>query len=143
MEKKKGKKEFGNVVRIQIPSHPRFASIARNFIFQIAREEGFGYYESADIKLITGEAIHYITKYAYKNRVDLPIFIEVMLLPGKMEIRIRDFGEKLEESKITGYDLSDYRFDGLGMYIIKNLADHFYLDTSLEKGNQIILMKLK
>lgn len=136
-------KNYGNLLRLQIPSHPRYIRQVRNFIFQIARDEGFSYQDSADIKLMVGETLHYIMQYACNEKYDMPVFIEISLFPEKLEIRIRDYGKKLDEKFLTGFDLSDYRSDGLGFYIIKKIADHFFLETTNEIGNQFILMKAK
>jgi len=130
-------------VRIQIPSHPRHLSSARDFVFHLAMAEGFSYSDAADIRLAVGEIIYYSIIHSYLGKNDFPVFLEVLLFPKKMEIRIRDFGKKLQEKDISSFDLSDFRVEGLGMHIIKQVTDHFYLDSTREKGNHFVIMKLK
>ncbi len=137
------KKNYANLVRIQIPSHPRYLSIIRSFAFHVAMENGFSLYDSADVKLIVGEVVQNIIKYAYLEQYDKPIFIEFHFLREKMEIRIRDYGLKSNLANMKSYDLSDYREEGLGLYLIQRLSDHYYLDQSVEVGNQFVLMKKK
>ncbi|MEM0502990.1 MAG: ATP-binding protein [Thermoplasmata archaeon] len=142
-ETKKPQVDYANTIRLQIPSHPRYLQIVRNFAFHIARENGFSLYDSADIRLIVGEAIQNIIKHAYLEKYDKPIFIEFKFFKDKMEIRIRDYGLKSILANLKSYDLSDYREEGLGLYLIRRLTDHYYLDQSLEYGNQLVLMKKK
>ena len=141
--RKQTDREYSNSVKLQIPSSPKYASLARNLVFQAARNEGFGFYEAADLKLIVGEAIQYVIQYAYGNRDNFPVFIECNFKKDRMEIRIRDYGVKMDEEQLSSVNLSDYRVSGLGMYMIKQLADHFYLDKSSGNGNLMIIMKKK
>lgn len=137
------KPDFANLVRLQVPSHPRYLSLARSFVFNAARENGFSLYDCADIRLIVGEAMQNVIKHAYNNEYDKPIFIELHFLKEKLEIRIRDYGLKAKLANLKSYDLSDYREEGLGLYLIRRLTDHYFLDQTFEVGNQLVLMKKK
>ncbi|EMN38137.1 histidine kinase-like ATPase domain protein [Leptospira interrogans str. L0996] len=68
---------------------------------------------------------------------------EISLFDNRIEIRIRDFGNQKNLSEMRGYEPSDYREEGIGLYLVKKLTDHFYLDQSLPEGNRLILTKLK
>ncbi|MCE9499660.1 MAG: ATP-binding protein [Leptospira sp.] len=135
--------DYANLFRLQIPSDPKFITTARNFVFNLARDNGFALGDAADIKLIIGEAILNVIKHAYLGRHDKPIFIEIKFFKEKLEIRVRDFGLKANLAKIKSLDLGDYREQGLGILLIRKLTDHFYIDQSAEIGNKMIMMKLK
>ncbi|MCC5815468.1 MAG: ATP-binding protein [Leptospira sp.] len=137
------KRDYENILRLQIPSHPRYLSLTRSFVFNAARDNGFSLYDSADIRLIVGEAIQNIIKHAYLNQYDRPIFLDLYFLKEKLEIRIRDYGIKSKLANMKSYDISDYREEGLGLYLIRKLTDHYFLDQSMEIGNQLVLMKKK
>ncbi len=135
--------DYSNIVRLQIPSDPKHVSITRNFIFNLAKENGFSLPDAFDLKLIVGEALTNVIKHSYLSRHDRPIYIEVKLFREKMEIRIRDFGVKANLAKMKSADMNDYREDGLGLLLIRSLTNHFYIDQSPEIGNKFILMKMK
>jgi serine/threonine-protein kinase RsbW len=137
------KRDYENILRLQIPSHPRYLSLTRSFVFNAARDNGFSLYDAADIRLIVGEAIQNIIKHAYLDQYDRPIFLDLYFLKEKLEIRIRDYGIKSKLANMKSYDISDYREEGLGLYIIRKLTDHYFLDQSMEIGNQLVLMKKK
>lgn len=136
-------RDYQNLIRLQIPSHPRYLSLVRSFVFNAARENGFSLYDSADIRLIVGEAVQNIIKHAYLNHYDRPIFIELNFSKDKLEIRLRDYGVKSKLSDLKSFDVSDYREEGIGLFLIQQLTDHYYLDQSMEIGNQLVLMKKK
>lgn len=135
--------DYSNVIRLQIPSNPKYVAIARNFVFNLAKENGFSLPDAFDIKLIVGEALVNVIKHSYLNKHDKPIFIEVKIFREKIEIRIRDFGIKANLEKMKSADMNDYREDGLGILLLRSLSNHFYIDQSPEIGNKIILMKMK
>lgn len=137
------KPDYANSIRLQIPSHPRYLSMARSLVFNAARENGFSLLDCADIRLIVGEALLNIIKHAYIDSFDRPIFIDLLFFKEKLEIRLRDYGIKSKLSNLKSYDVSDYREEGLGLYLIRQLTDHYFLDQSLEQGNQLVLMKKK
>jgi serine/threonine-protein kinase RsbW len=139
----KDKLDYANLIRLQVPSHPRYLSLARSFVFNAARENGFSLYDAADIRLIVGEAMQNIIKHSYLEIYNRPIFIELHFDKDKIEIRFRDYGLKSKLANLKSYDLTDYREEGLGLFLIRKLTDHYYLDQSMEFGNQLILMKKK
>ncbi|MCZ8157428.1 MAG: ATP-binding protein [Leptospira sp.] len=137
------KTDYGKIVRIQIPSHPRYISNTRNFFFNLALEQGYSLYDAIDLKLILGEAIANVIKHAYDGKNDRPIFIDFYFERDRLEIKIRDYGIKTQPKDIKSFDLSDYRENGIGIFLIKQLTDYYYLDQSFEIGNQMVLIKKK
>jgi serine/threonine-protein kinase RsbW len=135
--------DYENIIRLQVPSHPRYLSLTRSFVFNAARENGFSLYDSADIRLIVGEAMQNIIKHSYLEIYNRPIFIELIFDKDKIEIRFRDYGIKTKLADLKSYDMSDYREEGLGLFLIRELTDHYFLDQTLEVGNQLVLMKKK
>lgn len=135
--------DYENIIRLQVPSHPRYLSLARSFVFNAARENGFSLYDSADIRLIVGEAMQNIIKHSYLEIYNRPIFIELYFDRDMVEIRFRDYGIKTKLANLKSYDMSDYREEGLGLFLIRELTDHYFLDQSMEVGNQLVLMKKK
>lgn len=137
------KTDYGKIVRLQIPSHPKYVSHTRNYFFHLCLEHGFSLYDAMDLKLVLGEAITNVIRHAYAGHSDKPVFIDLHFDSERVEIRIRDYGKKTEPKDLKGFDLSDYRESGIGMFMIKKLTDYYSLDLSLEIGNQLILIKRK
>ena len=129
-ESKPKKTDYARVVRLQIPSHPRYISTTRNFFFHLALEQGFSLMDSVDLKLILGEALTNVIKHAYEGKNDQPIFIEFFFDKDRLEIRIRDYGKKALPNDLKSFDLSDYREHGIGLFMIKQLTDYYYLGLS-------------
>ncbi|TGN17668.1 ATP-binding protein [Leptospira idonii] len=137
------KTDYGKVVRIQIPSHPRYISQTRNYFFNLALDHGYTLFDAVDLKLILGEAVSNVIKHAYKGHTDKPIFIDFYFERDRVEIRIRDYGVKTQAKDLKSFDLSDYRESGIGIFLIKHLTDYYFLDQSFEQGNQMVLIKKK
>ncbi|PJZ70120.1 anti-anti-sigma factor [Leptospira perolatii] len=133
---------YANQFRMQIPSNPRYVSVARNFVYNLARQCNFSLHDSADLKLAVGECLLNVIKHAYLGKTNYPIFLEITALDDRMEIRIRDFGVQKNLSTIQSYDPGDYREEGIGLFLIRRLTDHFYIDQS-GRGNKLILTKKK
>ncbi|XDD41822.1 ATP-binding protein [Leptospira sp. WS60.C2] len=135
--------DYGKVVRIQIPSNPRFVSHTRNYFFNLCLEHGFSLFDSMDLKLVIGEAITNIIRHAYSAQTDKPIFIEIQFDKDRVEIKLRDYGKKVEPKDLRSFDVSDYREHGIGLFMIRELTDYYFLDQSFEIGNQMVLIKRK
>lgn len=135
--------DYGKVVRIQIPSNPRFVSHTRNYFFNLCLEHGFSLFDSMDLKLVIGEAITNIIRHAYSGRTNKPIFIEIQFDKDRVEIKLRDYGLKVEPKDLRSFDVSDYREHGIGLFMIRELTDYYFLDQSFEIGNQMVLIKRK
>lgn len=137
------KTDYGKIVRFQIPSHARYISHTRNYFFNLCLEHGFSLYDALDLKLVLGEALTNVVRHAYDNHTDKPIYIDLYFDKERVEIRIRDYGRKTEPRDLKSFDLNDYREGGIGLYMIKKLTDYYYLDLSVEVGNQLVLIKRK
>ncbi|TGM04967.1 ATP-binding protein [Leptospira jelokensis] len=135
--------DYGKVVRIQIPSNPRFVSHTRNYFFNLCLEHGFSLFDSMDLKLVIGEAITNIIRHAYLGNTNKPIFIEIQFDRDRVEIKLRDYGIKVEPKDLRSFDVSDYREHGIGLFMIRELTDYYFLDQSFEIGNQMVLIKRK
>ncbi len=137
------KADYSKLIRLQIPSQPRFVSHARDLLFSVARHHSFSLSSATDLKIAFGEVLANVIKHAYSNEDDHPIFIEIKLEFEKIEVRVKDFGKKAKPTKMRSLDLNDYRESGLGLFLIKHLTDHYYLDENQSIGNETVLIKKK
>ncbi|MEQ8351009.1 MAG: ATP-binding protein [Leptospiraceae bacterium] len=129
------------VVRMQFPSHPRFVAQMRRFVFDTCIGSGFSNAAAFDLKVITGEALTNIIKYAYDNRTDRPVFLEMFFYRTYLEMRIKDMGKRSPVGQNLARDLSDYRESGLGIFLISHLSDYHYFDQSADVGTTLVIKK--
>lgn len=128
-------------VRLQVPSHPRYISFARDAVYRLAQQSGLGMSAAFDLKIVAGEALTNIIKHAYQGQSDKPVFIEVLMYPSFLEIRFRDLGRQLPITAGHARDLSDYRERGLGVFLIGELSDYHYYDQSRRIGTELVVKK--
>jgi anti-sigma regulatory factor (Ser/Thr protein kinase) len=93
------------------------------------------------VTIAVDEAVANIIKHTYKGETDKSIIVNLRLHAAKLEIVLRDFGDKVDPKKIKSRDLNDVRPGGLGVHLIKSTMDEVYYDNSLETGNQLTLTK--
>lgn len=137
------KPETKDRVRLQIPSHPRYVSIARDLVYRLCLQNGFTAKGAFDMKVVSGEALINIIKHAYSDVTDKPIFVEILMYHEYIEVRFRDMGLQIPVSAGLSSDLSDYRERGLGLYLIGKLSDYHFFDQSLPVGTRLTVKKRK
>ncbi len=128
-------------VEIKIASDPKYLKILRSAVYHLSKLCGFSNKEGNALTLAVGEAAANIIKHAYKNEKNKPIFMSCKILDDRLEIRLRDFGPKVDTRKIKSRELEDVRPGGLGVHFIKSTMDVVIYDNSQENGNQLILAK--
>ena len=129
------------LVRLQIPSNPRYVSLARDMVYRLCRQHGFTAGGAFDLKLISGEAINNIIMHAYQKKEDRPIYIEVLFHPEYAELHFRDLGIQRPIGPDSARDLSDYRERGLGVYLIRKLSDYHFYDQNRKIGTLLVIKK--
>ncbi|UCE04910.1 MAG: ATP-binding protein [bacterium] len=129
------------VIEIRIPSKPKFLKIIRAGMNHICETMGFSQEESNNITLAVDEACSNIIKHAYGGSTNKPIHVKCVLSEDRLEVILRDFGKKADESEIKSRELDDVRPGGLGVHLIKSVMDIVRYDNSYEQGNQLQLVK--
>ena len=126
---------------MRVPSDPRYLGSLRDFVYSVALRNGFSKRSAFDWKIVCGEALSNVIRYAYSGRKDGVILLEILIFSRFMEVRIRDFGKKSEMLAGKAMDLSDYRESGLGLFLIGKLTDFHFFDRSVDRGTRLILKK--
>ncbi|MBX7056937.1 MAG: ATP-binding protein [Leptospirales bacterium] len=128
-------------VRLELPSHPRFVSFARDLVYRLALQQGFTTAAAFDLKIIAGEALSNIIKHAYQGQNNRPIYLEFLMFANYIEIHFRDLGRQSPIAGGDALDLSDYRERGLGVFLIGKLSDYHYFDQSHSVGTELVIKK--
>lgn len=93
------------------------------------------------ILVAVGEACTNSICHAYEGRPDGKIDIRIQAGPDKVLFRIRDYGKKMDLSKVKTPRLPPEEPHGLGIYFMKTMMDEFEYNGAHPQGNEVILIK--
>ncbi len=93
-----------------------------------------------DTELAINEAIANIIQHTYKGDPKYIVMTLNWIEPNELEVLLRDFGPKVDPSKIKSRELDDIRPGGLGVYIIKRIFDVMEFKNVAE-GNLLYLKR--
>jgi anti-sigma regulatory factor (Ser/Thr protein kinase) len=131
----------GELVTLSIPSVPKYLRVVRCLVAELAELDGFSLKERDRICLAVGEACSNIIRHSYKGKPDGLIIINYELHVDKIRISIRDFGEKIDLSRIEPPSPGAVRAGGLGVHMIKCMMDVVEYETGHEVGTEIHMTK--
>jgi serine/threonine-protein kinase RsbW len=129
-----------DMIRMKIPSDPRYVSAIRAFVEDLAKKSGFDKVKIEDLKLAINEALANIIEHAYGGQRNKVIFIYIIVTFKYIEIILKDFGKKVDLSEIKSRDLGEVRDGGLGVFLIKNMVDELVY-ASQKVGTELRLIK--
>ena len=130
-----------NEIEIKLPSDPQFLKIIRSGISHISKICGFSNEESNAVTIAVDEAASNIIKHTYNGAKNELIVVNFRILEDRLEVVLRDFGEKVDPETIKSRDLNEIRPGGLGVHLIKSTMDVVNYDNSFEVGNQLTMVK--
>ncbi len=130
-----------NEIEIKLPSDPQLLKIIRSGISHISKICGFSNEESNAVTIAVDEAASNIIKHTYNGAKNELIVVNFRILEDRLEVVLRDFGEKVDLETIKSRDLNEIRPGGLGVHLIKSTMDVVNYDNSFEVGNQLTMVK--
>ena len=95
------------------------------------------------ILVAVGEACTNAICHAYEGRPDGRIEITIETEADRVLFRIRDYGKKMDLSKVKTPKLPPETPRGLGIYFMKTIMDEFEYNGAHPQGNEIILVKYR
>ena len=128
------------IIRIKIPSNPKYVSCVRAFVEEMARKQGFKKVKIEDLKMAINEALANVIEHAYQGQRNKVIYVYLVVSYKCIEVVIKDFGKKVSLEEIKSRPLTDYRDGGLGVFLINNMVDEVVY-TSQKAGTQLKLVK--
>jgi serine/threonine-protein kinase RsbW len=138
------------VIRLTIPAKPEYIALGRLALAGISRlrDEPLSAEDLGDLKLALTEACTNSVRHAYAGDADAHGTVEIVyeLHQDRLVVEVADtgvgFGAENGSGEhaisANGGDLSE---GGLGIAIIKALADEFELDTGAEGGSRLRFAK--
>ncbi len=132
-----------DAVSLTVPSHPRFLYVVRSALYPLVIDAGFGKKEARKIVLAVDEACSNIIKYAYEGDHTRPVSVTITTGGAELRIVLKDWGKRVDRSRIAPRDLSDVRPGGLGTHFMQTVFDTVDYDTGGEEGTALTLVKKK
>lgn len=88
-----------------------------------------------------GEGCTNAIRHAYSGEPGHKIRVTVEEKGGRIVFKIRDFGRKIDLSRVKTPELPPRRGGGLGVYLMKTMMDEIEYNTGHRRGNELILVK--
>ena len=118
----------GVVVRLTIPARAEYITLCRLALTGIARLRSLSDELVADLKLALTEAASNSVRHAYGEEDVGVVEISYELLPDRLVIEVSDDGEGFDPAEDGDLgDLESLTEGGLGIAIIRSIADEFVL----------------
>lgn len=132
---------------VQFAAKFEFLDEIREYVGNIARENGFGDKDIYNIQLATDEAASNIIEHAYENISDGMLELSCGVQSDTIKIILTDHGEPFDPSEIPlpdlKADLSDRKIGGLGIFLMRKLMDEVHYESRVDKSNTLTLIKRK
>jgi serine/threonine-protein kinase RsbW len=119
----------GRTIALRIPAKAEYITLCRLALTGLGQLRGIGEDTMADLKLALTEAVSNSVRHAYGPNGEGSVDVRYELHPDRLGIEVVDDGEGFdpEREEQHGEELSE---GGLGIAIIKSIADEFELRTS-------------
>src|SRR5688572_17466554 len=91
--------------------------------------------DQSKIQVVLGEACTNAIRHSYNGETNHEIKLEASDLTDKITFKIRDWGKKIDLSKIKPPCLPPETSGGLGVYFMQTLMDEIYYETKHAEGN--------
>lgn len=105
---------------------------------------GFSEKDCQSMLVALGEAVTNSMRHSYGCEAGHPIEITFEEAPGKITLRIRDYGKKIDPAKAKAREkpeLPPTKPGGLGLYFMQTIMDGMEYNTAHSEGNELILTK--
>lgn len=114
----------------------------RKIIREISQSQSCSEENISAMVMAINEACMNIIQHAYKEYPDGEIILEFWLKQNTMLIKLLDFSETIDKSKIKSRNLNDIRPGGLGVHLMQKTMDKVeYLDNPDGQGNILQMEK--
>ncbi|MBI3628298.1 MAG: ATP-binding protein [Candidatus Rokubacteria bacterium] len=124
-----------------ITSESRELARVRAWLGEQLARRGLDSHAQSALQVAVGELTTNSIKHAYEGRAGEPIHISVESREDSVVIQVEDFGKPFDPSRYRHPDLDEMNESGVGLYIVKRLADELTYDLARERGTRWTLVK--
>lgn len=126
---------------IHIDSKIKNIRLVRSLLRTFLEFYGVDDAEIFKMELAINEALANIIEHTYKFDFTRKITVSFSLENEELHVTLRDFGEKIDPSKIKPQLPDGLSEGGRGIYIIKSIVDEYMFDDKVKEGNLLHLRK--
>jgi serine/threonine-protein kinase RsbW len=132
----------GRSVTLCIPAKAEYITLCRLALTGLGQLRAIGEDTMADLKLALTEAVSNSVRHAYGPEGDGTVDVRYELHPDRLAIEIVDDGEGFAPETGREQDGEELTEGGLGIAIIKSIADEFELrSTPGQRGSSLRFVK--
>ena len=133
-------------ITLHIASTPAHLPVVRAALERLCELLGLDANARGEIVLAVDEALTNVIRHAYGGREDRPIEVALSREGGAgpgaaLRIELRDWGERVDPSRIRSRDLDDVRPGGLGVHIMQNCMDEVEYAPAPDGGTRLTMVK--
>jgi serine/threonine-protein kinase RsbW len=131
----------GHRIHLRIPARPEYITLGRLALTGLSRLRELPDETLADLKLALTEACSNSVRHAYRDGREGVVDIDYDLQPDRLAIEVSDDGPGFSYVEADGED-SELAEGGLGIAIIRSLADEFELGDRDGGGSRLRFVKM-
>jgi anti-sigma regulatory factor (Ser/Thr protein kinase) len=120
----------GRLLRVELPSDPSMLCVVRGAIERLTEAFGFSEPEVRSVTRAVDEALTNIMRHSYGGALNRRIEVSCLRVAKKsaanaegFEIRLVDYGPKIDPEKLRGRRLDEIKPGGLGLHFIRQSMD--------------------
>jgi anti-sigma regulatory factor (Ser/Thr protein kinase) len=133
-----------NIQKLVIKSELETIAEARHWVTKHLQNAKFGAEDIFGIELVVGEALANMVEHSYKGKKGQEIHLALTIDDAKLQLQIRDFGQKFEPTDYTPPNLDNpSEAGGYGVYLIHEIMDEVHYNTTLPQGTELTLVKYR
>jgi serine/threonine-protein kinase RsbW len=119
----------GRTIALRIPAKAEYITLCRLALTGLGQLRGIAEDTMADLKLALTEAVSNSVRHAYGPNGEGSVDVRYELHPDRLGIEVVDDGEGFDPGREEHQDGDELSEGGLGIAIIKSIADEFELRT--------------
>ncbi len=124
-----------------LPSHPKYLPMVRAIVDEGAALAGFDDAERHKLVLAVTEAWTNVIRHVYGGATDRRIDYCVDPAPGRLDIRIEDYGTFVDPAQIESRPLDEVRPGGLGVHLIRSTMDEVDYSRNDHGGTTLTMVR--
>src|SRR3954469_3123108 len=129
-------------VYLRIPAKAEYITLCRLALSGLAQLRAIPDDTMADLKLALTEAVSNSVRHAYGENGDGHVDVTYELRPDAIGIQVLDDGEGFDPEETPSFEGEELSEGGLGIAIIKTIADEFELESSIgSRGSRLRFVK--
>jgi serine/threonine-protein kinase RsbW len=137
-----GSSDGDRAITLRIPAKPEYITLCRLALTGLAQLREIDDDKMADLKLALTEAVSNSVRHAYRAGAGGYVEVVYELQPDRLGISVADDGEGFDPDEAPSFDDDELSEGGLGIAIIKTIADEFEIRSRPgERGSRLSFVK--